>query len=314
MRKVLSIIFLLIMGGVALASAPSRPNTYVSGTVIDPVAVTQNETTLYSYVQSGVDTYKAGSITQAAISSTAGILYSQLNLSGGILPSDINTSATTNIYQFGSLNVPNTFTLNNTVQGAILYDNGTSIVKLSPGTAGQFLETQGPSANPVFANTGLSPVSTATPAGVSSFTISSLSPGIRYKLILNLQQATSTANWTMQFNSDSANHQGQTSSFDGSGGTLTFHGIDGNTANISLTSGALSTTSKGQFEILFETTPGSNNNVIVSGIGTYFHNADGVYANAFVTGLYSGGSSLSTLTIATTAGTFTGTATLYQMN
>jgi trimeric autotransporter adhesin len=41
-----------------------------------------------------------------------------------------------------------------TTQGSLLYRNGTSWVSLSPGTSGQFLQTQGAGANPAWAGTG----------------------------------------------------------------------------------------------------------------------------------------------------------------
>ena len=44
-----------------------------------------------------------------------------------------------------------TLKVGTTNQGDILYDNGTSIVRLVPGTSGYFLKTQGSSANPVWA-------------------------------------------------------------------------------------------------------------------------------------------------------------------
>lgn len=110
----------------AYASAPTRPNLYVAGTTIDPVAVTLNETTLYSYLQSGVDTFAAGSISNVSISNTAGILSSKLNLSN-----------ITGVFNIGTPN-----------QGDIFYDNGTQFTRLTPGTTGQVLVTQGANANP----------------------------------------------------------------------------------------------------------------------------------------------------------------------
>ena len=112
MKRIILFLIALTICTVSWASAPSRQYNYVAGQVIDPVAVTGNEVPLYTYLQAGVDTYKAGSITQAAVSSTAGILYSQLNLSGGILPTDINTSVTTNVYQFENINIPYLLKLN----------------------------------------------------------------------------------------------------------------------------------------------------------------------------------------------------------
>jgi hypothetical protein len=47
--------------------------------------------------------------------------------------------------------VASTFLLGTSNQGDILYDNGTSFVRLTPGTSGQFLQTQGAGANPTWA-------------------------------------------------------------------------------------------------------------------------------------------------------------------
>ena len=44
-----------------------------------------------------------------------------------------------------------TFNLGTTNQGDVLYDNGTSITRLVPGTSGYFLKTQGAGANPIWA-------------------------------------------------------------------------------------------------------------------------------------------------------------------
>lgn len=132
-KNLLFILFLFVSNNVfASCSTPSSSFTYVSGTVINPTAVQTNENNLYTYLQQGVCNYSANSITQSAVSPTAGILYSQLNLSGGILPGDVNTSATTNIYTFGGITVPNNITLN----GQII-TNGTS------GNPGQVLVSQG---------------------------------------------------------------------------------------------------------------------------------------------------------------------------
>ncbi len=101
MKKILlllGLLFLNVIPAFAITcNVPSSSYTYVSGQTILPNQVQTNENNLYAYAQSGVCNYLAGSITSAAISSTAGILYSQLNLSGGILPTDINTTTTTSI-------------------------------------------------------------------------------------------------------------------------------------------------------------------------------------------------------------------------
>lgn len=50
--------------------------------------------------------------------------------------------------KFTTLEATSTFKVGTTHQGDIFYDNGTSIVRLTPGTAGQLLKTNGGSANP----------------------------------------------------------------------------------------------------------------------------------------------------------------------
>lgn len=45
-----------------------------------------------------------------------------------------------------------TLKVGTTNQGDVLYDNGTSLVRLTPGTSGLFLKTQGAAANPVWGN------------------------------------------------------------------------------------------------------------------------------------------------------------------
>jgi uncharacterized membrane protein len=137
-KKLFTLLFLLF-SSYAWGSAPSSSFTYVSGTVINPTQVQTNENNIYSYLQSGVDTYKSGSITSAAISSTAGITYSQLNLGGGILPTDVNTSVTTNIYTFGGITVPNTATFN----GNSSFTGGTITIGGTTGNQGQVIESQG---------------------------------------------------------------------------------------------------------------------------------------------------------------------------
>lgn len=182
MKKLLFLLLMVsILDTVGYCSAPTRPNTYVSGTVIDPNAVTGNEVPLYTYLQAGVDTYKNGSIAQAAISSTAGILYSQLNLAGGILPTDINISTTTSIYTFQNIAIPytatvtggivdnGTFNLGITHTGDILYDNGSSFVRRTGGTSGQPLVAQGSATAPIYTTIGVTGISGALGTWTAGF-------------------------------------------------------------------------------------------------------------------------------------------------
>src|SRR3990167_6395421 len=82
MKKLLPILALLCLG-----AAPSRDNTYVAGTVISPTSVMANENTIYEYLQDGVDTYAANSITTNAIA--VGAVTSADILDGTITTTDL---------------------------------------------------------------------------------------------------------------------------------------------------------------------------------------------------------------------------------
>ena len=73
------------------AAAPTRTYSYVSGQVINPTQVTTNEDNIYSYLQSGVDTYVAGSIANASIADNT--IATGKILDGTILNADVSTSA-----------------------------------------------------------------------------------------------------------------------------------------------------------------------------------------------------------------------------
>jgi hypothetical protein len=155
MKYFLLFLFILLNNNVwaVTCSPPTSTYTYISGTTIQPNQVQTNENNLYSYVQSGVCNYQPGSISQSAISSTAGILYTQLNLSGGILPSDFNTTTTTSIYQLENVLIPNggTFNYGTNHAGDLLVDNGSQFVRLpdvSP--VGKALISKGSTTTPIY--------------------------------------------------------------------------------------------------------------------------------------------------------------------
>lgn len=83
----------LIIALFSIAAAPTRVSTYTTGTTIRSADVTANENAIFNYLQAGVDTFSAGSIMNAAISSSAAIAYSKLNLTGGVVNADISASA-----------------------------------------------------------------------------------------------------------------------------------------------------------------------------------------------------------------------------
>lgn len=134
------------------------PFTFSAGAVI--IAAQHN-----SNFQTIAQDYN-GFIDNTNIATNAGIVYGKLNLASSIKNSDINPSnpivgSNLDLSSPGTIGntAPNTgaFTtlkVGTTHQGDVLYDNGTSLVRLTPGTSGQFLQTQGTSANPVWATNG----------------------------------------------------------------------------------------------------------------------------------------------------------------
>lgn len=120
MKKIFFIIILLISTNV-YASPPTRAYTYVPNTVIDPAQNNTNENALYSYLQVGVDTYAAGSITGAAISTSASIPYVSLSLANSIVNSDISSSAA---IAYSKLNLATSITRTDVASGYALVPTG----------------------------------------------------------------------------------------------------------------------------------------------------------------------------------------------
>lgn len=76
------------------SAPPARVSTYTSGTVIQSQSVTQNEDSIFNYLQSGVDSFSDGTIVNADIHSSANIQSDKLNLTA-IAQSVANSGSTT---------------------------------------------------------------------------------------------------------------------------------------------------------------------------------------------------------------------------
>lgn len=163
-----------------------------------------------------------GGIVNADISASAAIAYSKLNLATSIVNADISASAAivgskldlTSPGAIGSTAANtgafSTLKVGTTNQGDILYDNGTSLVRLTPGTSGQFLKTQGAAANPLWASqspSALTLVSTTTFSGAVNSGNISITSG---KFYIAKVVATSTGgggdSWGVRFNADATSN------------------------------------------------------------------------------------------------------------
>lgn len=141
-------------------SLVSIPFTYSAGAVI--IASQHNSCNSVIYSDHN------GNIDNSNIAPAAAIVYTKLNLSGSIVNADVATGAAIvgsklELSSPGTIGntAPNTgaFTtlkVGTTNQGDILYDNGTSFIRLTPGTNGQVLKTQGVSANPIWGDNSIS--------------------------------------------------------------------------------------------------------------------------------------------------------------
>ncbi len=96
MKKLLMLFLILLLPSLLFASPPSSSFTYSVGSIISPSEVQQNETNLYNYLTTGVDTFADGSIVNADISGSAAITYGKLSLGSSILSIDIKDGEITN--------------------------------------------------------------------------------------------------------------------------------------------------------------------------------------------------------------------------
>ena len=71
---------ILLLVPFLIAAAPSRDNSYTTGSLIKAADVTANEDAIFNYLQLGVDTYADASIANADVSASANIQSNKLNL------------------------------------------------------------------------------------------------------------------------------------------------------------------------------------------------------------------------------------------
>lgn len=215
---------------------------------------------------------------------------------------------------FQTVEVAGNVGIGTSTPGTALDVNGTARMvgfNLSTTPSNGYLLTSDASGNGTWAasTNGMTLVATASPSSASSFTINGLSPAVRYKLILNLKQNTSTGTQYVQLNNDSgSNYQWFVGYWYFSGSSSSG---DGSTSATNLVlAGNVSVGWCTEFDLTFQTIPGNNDDVILTGLGANPSNTSALYYSDE----YTGSTSLSSLTIGTTAGTFTGSAALYSLN
>lgn len=342
-KFLLFLLFLLFTVNFGYCSAPNRPTSYVAGTVIASSDVNTNENTVYTYLQNGVDTYSAGSINNTAVSSSAGITYAKLNLTGGIVNSDVASGAAIQYSKLGvsgaiinsdiatgagivanKLNLtspgpigttsPNQgkFSLLNvgtTNRGDVLFDDGSSFIRLAPGTSGQFLQTQGSGANPVWGSGGITFVSkTAVAAAANTGDIAITNTNYN-KVYFNLGALSGNDSLSLRLtNNSGANYSYQ---FNGrtTGGALT-GGATGQTSIVMGTSILADTTvfASGEMTIF----PQTNAVIYISGVINYTDSAGSLHSSVNFSGQFNAVTVTSFRILTTGGATMTGNVFTYK--
>jgi len=130
-----------------LGAAPSRTEIYTAGEVIDPADVTTNEDNIFSYLQAGVDTIRNNAVETADIQDDA---VTTAKLGTGAVTTTGILDATVATGDIANNAIDGTKLGIGSAQGDVLYYDGTDWARLGAGTSGQFLKTNGASANPAW--------------------------------------------------------------------------------------------------------------------------------------------------------------------
>lgn len=141
-----------------IVNADVASNAAIAASKLDLATITQDMTHSGTFTQSGSASFTTisdlGAVTTTGAITLGGkvtgganeIEGSLFDINGGAIDNTTVGAATPSTGAFTTLKV------GTTNQGDILYDNGTSMVRLTPGTAGQALQTGGDGANPSWAN------------------------------------------------------------------------------------------------------------------------------------------------------------------
>lgn len=297
----------------------------VDGTTQLDGAVTVNGSAAFGAITTGVVSgidINGGTIDGVAIGGTTAPLVHNIDINGGSIDGTTIGASTPSSIVSTTLQANSTFKLGTTNQGDVLYDNGTSIVRLTPGTSGQFLQTQGAAANPQWANGGLQLISTTSVSGSANSGDITLSPGKTYLIIVDYRQATQDATVFMRLNSLSTSIYGQRmamNDFDGSNsesqannGTLTGFYLSGDTGATT----QLDSTGAFYAEIFLHTVKTTSTSftfdAVVEGWSIY-ETTQTKLARTEFWGVMNSTDTLTDFEILSSAGTYTGTIKLYEI-
>ena len=158
---------------------------------------------------------------------------------------------------------------------------------------------------------GMTLFATASPTTASSVTISGLSPG-RYLLILNIKQNTSGGNERITFNADTGNNYAYNVWLATSSSAMRPY-FETSQANFGLQNNTNTVGGYTNLYLYFNTAEDTGHTTLFQGFEVYDDSSLG-YTQSVGSGIYTGSANLSSITYTISAGSITGTATVYQMN
>jgi len=239
-------------------------------------------------------------------------------ISGGNIDGTIIGATTTAAGTFTALEATSTFKLGTTAQGEILYDNGTSIVRLGVGTTsggtGQVLQTNAVG-NPVWVN-GMLLRSTTTFTGAAFTGNVDITAGNRYKLYFITTARSVDMTIFIQFDDDttSTDYSWMNEEIDYS--TTPSATLTGDNSDSEIEIGDFDGTNDGTTCIFdFDATQLSQGGTTDIGIfgQCYTFEAAGVFVDRRISGRYQDAGTLTHIEFYTSTGTFTGTVKLYEI-
>lgn len=181
----------------AAASATSAAGQVTLAAAQVALATTQATNAAASATTASTQATNAAASAVSAAASAASI-----NLAS---PAAIGNT-TPNTGKFTTLEATTTLKLATTHQGDILYDNGTSLVRLTPGTSGQGLQTQGASANPLWADPTFKFISKTTVAAATNSGDIAITATNYYMVTINLSVLSAADSLSLRFNNDSGSN------------------------------------------------------------------------------------------------------------
>lgn len=314
-------IFNYLQGGIDAFADGSIVNADVNSTAniqsdkLNLTAIGQNVA-----ITSGYSFTNAGSFTQTGTSATfSGVTIANLgtvttaDINGGTLDGAVVGGSSAANGTFTNLTANTTLKLGTTNQGDVLYDNGTSIVRLTPGTSGYFLKTQGAAANPTWAVAGnYIWQSTTTMTAVTVSTNATISPNKRYKVVIDGVKETTTDPIRLRFEDNAGSDYDYKSNAFYMDATADATSESEAGSAIIMTADDVDVNAAFKIEFILDTTKRNSDSAFVVGSAVFGAPTAG-YAMGHFAGVYDVDTTISSFEIGVSDGTMSGSIYLYEL-